>query len=264
MNTVFRQHLQFYLITCNFLLMLSCNRTYVDRDFVPAPVLGGIAIDTSFSYSLGKNTPAIFMDADALKTHFQTIFGEVSPRGSAWTEALYIRINKPNVITFNNEYITIDANTFFSPEEKTALGTYNILTSLLSSTSTSRINTKRFNGLTQNYLRSLRAFMADVCEIRIHKDALVLAGSSTEETVIMHQYTEPDLEDINILMSKFFGMPNLEAGFRSAKEYQDVFARELIKLNESEETETGKNKNIESLYKVLCISIGQDPRVFMR
>ncbi len=240
----------------------SCEQSISTRSAVD---LGehGVSLDTEDSYSLGPQTPPIYMDADALKFKFQELFGLSHPRGEKWTADLDKRINIP--YRYEGEYIEIGPETYFSPEESKAFGTYKVHAGLISTISRTRINFNRMKIFSQGYIKSLRAFLADACDTRVVRDRQAILDK--KETYIMHAHKIPTPTEINELMAEMFGIPTTDGLMAGASDYNKVFIQEhgnLMKELKGKKGDEVEKNIIESLYKVLCISVGQDPRVFLR
>lgn len=251
-----------YSMVFSSFVLGSCEQSISTRSPVD---LGqhGVTLDTEESYSLGPQTPPIYMDAEALKYKFQDLFGLAYPRGEKWAADLNKRINIP--YRYEGEYIEIGPDTYFSPEEAKAFGTYKVHAGLLSTISKTRINFNRMKIFSQGYIKSLRAFLADSCDTRVMRDRQAILDK--KETYIMHAHKIPTPTEINEFMAEMFGIPSTEGLMAGASEYNRVFIQEhgnLMKELKGKKGDEIEKGIIENLYKVLCISVGQDPRVFLR
>lgn len=167
----------------------------------------------------------VYLDSNALKSLFLPIFGS-TPRAN------------------------LPAGEFFSHDEKAALGTY-----LPVAASGRRTQVERLAKLRQEYLFTLRDFLSEACSRLVERESAQPANANNR--FVRSLTAAPTGAQVNDTMSEFFGASppqgTLHAG---ASELSAIFARKIV----GDDT-VGKVKRNATL---LCVTIGSDPRTFMR
>jgi hypothetical protein len=213
----------------------------------------GAITPPSLEVPLRPDAPRAFLlDAPSLEEALRPIFGS-SPRYNSDTGY------------FSPYWMDVRLGTrdiYFMPQERFALGTFDIL-GLWNPVDWLQFNSSRMTNtheITQEYLFALRSFFAGACT-KLYDEESPQAGNLNNLLVKTPSGTAPSALQIDTFMTAMFAY-SPEAGelHPGAAEYAELFQDSLVDLPDGLNLQEAWKNN----YLLLCISVGNDPRVYIR
>lgn len=193
---------------------------------------------------------------------------------STETSVLDQNAGKPNITVLNTKGLDViysrifklnDRESFFTDAQKYSLGGFNL------DPKTGRFHrTLALTAPTQEYIEVIRSVLAVECNALVDKEKAALFDNKVAEDqnhFIMKRFDFPTDADISASMSKLLGYEPAEDLHIGAADYAAAFQRAMESLEVSEITFESRNAEIRIMtdhYKLLCIALGQDPRVYLR
>ena len=123
------------------------------------------------------------------------------------------------------------------------------------------LNGYRYHNIDQAYIKVLRVALARLCKEKVRAE-IEIAASDPDTQFAAHKLVKhfkiPTRDNVSLIMDEMFGYRLATGNIqRGANEYANVFSKNM------QENEQNSQKLADN-YTLLCMSIGQDARVFIR
>lgn len=187
---------------------------------------------------------AFYLAPAALRDVYTRVFPADAPRGKKTTG-----------------YFATNPKELFTPAQKVVLGEYNVTRGAAA--------LYRADWITENsqvYQKNIREFLGEACMNLVTIETQRLAtGTAVEKStnVLVKRTGAPTADEISAFMHKLFGYAPAGGLHAGAAEYQAVFASSL-----AEKAAIAPDKTdavyLQELHRLLCIAVGDDPRVYLR
>lgn len=202
--------------------------------------------DNRFGLASSSNKPHyFFLDADSLEAKFFAYFGTNNPRGLT-----------------GYEWNSIAKLRFFTPAERSQLGTLNLRSEVVSEQ-----NGAWLDSITQDYVSIIRRSLGDSCQKLIAAETTAPAAGNRLIRSSSYHLVAPTPDHINEVMTAMFGYALPSGALHTgAADYSALFEAnraEYFAANPSATT-TAKQTFAKNQYIAMCVAIAQDVRTYLR
>lgn len=119
------------------------------------------------------------------------------------------------------------------------------------------LNGYRYREINQAYIKTLRTALLTMCKEKVQQEMEALdytnKGESFPQHVMVKRNGAPQVQEVEQIMSHMFGYQHAHYG---AQDYVDLMTKNL--------QNTDNVQKLQDQYILLCMAIGQDPRVYLR
>ena len=194
----------------------------------------------------------IFLNSTALEKAYCPLFCQASECALPATARSTCRPRWRGNLA-NSSYFKNNPSAFFSESERVSLGDYKI------SKYDPQFNRMRWmSSITQDYIQTLRLFLGDACQQIITSES----EAAVYDNNFLVKGPAPTVNNINEIMTKFFGYKPLLGVHVGAEKYHQVYLNSMTEPPPSSAAD--RDQRMKTNYLLLCVAIGSDPRVYSR